>query len=227
MGNKTIVVTGANRGIGLEISRQLASQGHCVIAGVRDINKGQQATSSLVGEINVHRIDMLDPGSFGELAHLLGSQYGHVDVLINNAGTFSSAVNAVESADEDIDKVLDVNFRGPWKLTVALLPLLGKSADPRVIMMSSGMGANSDLVGGYGPYRLSKNALNALTIQLAAELSGRVMVNSMCPGWVRTDMGGPNATRSVEEGADTAVWLATADGIPSGKFWRSRAEIPW
>ena len=128
---------------------------------------------------------------------------------------------------EEVQEVLETNVYGAWKLTQAMLPLLKKSKDGRVVNMSSQMGALDSLQGGYAPYRMSKTFLNGLTILLANELKGQVTVNAMCPGWVRTAMGGPGAHRSVEEGADTAIWLATADKIPNGKFIRDRKVMPW
>ena len=122
---------------------------------------------------------------------------------------------------------MDANFFGPWELIKTLKPLLSKSDDPRIINMSSGMGALNELKrGGYAGYRTSKTALNALTIQLASELDD-IKINAMCPGWVKTEMGGSEAEREVEKGAETAVWLATNDVIPSGKFLRDKEVIEW
>jgi NAD(P)-dependent dehydrogenase (short-subunit alcohol dehydrogenase family) len=155
------------------------------------------------------------------------SDVGRLDSLINNAGVYGDPVGA---ADYDLDRaheVLEVNTLGPWRLIEAFLPLLRESDAPRIVNVSSGAGQLSDMNGGRAAYRVSKAGLNALTRTLASD-EPRVKVNTMCPGWVRTDMGGSAAPRSVEEGADTAVWLATLpDDGPSGGFFRDRKPIPW
>ena len=156
----------------------------------------------------------------------IGSDVGHLDALVNNAGVYGDPTGA---ADYDLDRahdVLEVNTFGPWRMIEAFLPLLRRSDAPRIVNVSSGAGQLSDMNGGRGAYRVSKAALNALTKTLAWD-ERDVKVNVMCPGWVRTDMGGSGAPKSVEEGADTAVWLATLpeDG-PTGGFFRNRKPIP-
>jgi NAD(P)-dependent dehydrogenase (short-subunit alcohol dehydrogenase family) len=135
------------------------------------------------------------------------------------------------ASDADLDMVriiMETNLYGPWRMIQVFLPLLLESDDPRIINISSGMGELGSLDGEMPGYSLSKASLNALTIMFSRELGGKaVKVNAMCPGWVKTDMGGPNAPREVHQGADTAVWLAIAEGIPGGKFFRDRKEIPW
>ena len=157
------------------------------------------------------------------------SDIGHLDALVNNAGIHSGGYGQdLEHADLDkIKEVLETNFFGALRLTQAMLPALRRSDHPRVVNVSSGAGQLDDMRGGMHGYRFSKTALNALTRVLSAE-EGGILVNSMCPGWVRTDMGGSGAPRSVEEGADTAVWLAMLpDDGPSGGFFRDRQPIPW
>ncbi|MBA3707698.1 MAG: SDR family NAD(P)-dependent oxidoreductase [Planctomycetes bacterium] len=227
------LVTGGNRGIGLEACRQLAERGAQVIMGVRDLAKGQAAKASLgalAARVTVEQVAVDDAASVTGLAQRLGRAPGRLDVLINNAGVFDkrdAAASAV--ATEVVEHTFRTNVLGPMRMIQALLLLLRSSKSARIINLSSGMGALSDMAAGYAAYRMSKTALNALTATLASELAThRIAVNSMCPGWVKTDMGGPGATRSVGEGADTAVWLALeADQTLSGKFWRDRAEIPW
>jgi NAD(P)-dependent dehydrogenase (short-subunit alcohol dehydrogenase family) len=157
----------------------------------------------------------------------IASEADRLDSLVNNAGIGGSySDNAAESDLEEARRTLETNLFGAWRLAQAALPLLRDSDDPRIVNVSSGAGQLDDMQGGYPAYRISKSGLNALTRILAAE-EGRVRVNSLCPGWVRTDMGGSGAPRSVEEGADTAVWLATDPGVGSGGFYRDRKPIPW
>jgi NAD(P)-dependent dehydrogenase (short-subunit alcohol dehydrogenase family) len=212
------LVSGANRGIGAEIARQLAQDhGFVVYRGARD-----PATDDEV------RLDVTDPDTIDEVAIKIGAEHGRLDVLVNNAGISAGSYNDSfeESEIDEIKDTLETNFYGAWRLAQAMLPLLRASDHPRVVNVSSGAGQLTEMNGGIHPYRVSKTALNVLTRTLADD--GEVMVNSMCPGWVRTDMGGENAPRSVEEGADTAVWLATLpDEGPSGGFFRDREPIPW
>lgn len=128
-----------------------------------------------------------------------------------------------------INRAMTTNVYGPLLMSQALVPLMKKNNYGRVVNISSGLGQLSDMGGGYPAYRISKTAINALTRMFAGELKDdNILVNSMCPGWVKTDMGGPDAPRDVQEGADTAVWLATLpDNGPRGKFFRDRQEIPW
>ena len=210
------LVSGANRGLGQEIARQLREDhDFLVYAGSRH-PKDQEVL-----------LDVTDQGSVDELTVKIGNEQGRLDVLVNNAGISGGSYNDrfEDSEIEEIEEVLGTNFYGPWRLTQAMLPLLRASDDPRVVNVSSGAGQLTEMNGGIHPYRVSKTALNALTRTLHDD--GEVKVNSMCPGWVRTDMGGENASLSVEEGADTAVWLATEPDAPSGGFYKKREPIPW
>jgi NAD(P)-dependent dehydrogenase (short-subunit alcohol dehydrogenase family) len=230
---KIAVVTGANRGIGLEICRQLARNGVKVMLTSRDALKGEAAVDGLRGEeldIAFHQLDVTDPASVGRLGADLQSEYGRLDILINNAGVMPEHGEAAGVFTADVDLVrgiLETNTLGPLRVAQALIPLMG--GEGRVVNVSSGMGQLAEMNGGWPGYRLSKAALNALTRILAAELEGtRVKVNSVCPGWVRTDMGGPGASRSVEQGAETPVWLALLpDDGPTGGFFRDKQPIPW
>jgi NAD(P)-dependent dehydrogenase (short-subunit alcohol dehydrogenase family) len=217
------LVSGANRGIGREIATQLArDHGFFVLAGARDPSTVEGA-ENIVGL----ELDVTDDASVGSALAGIEANPGALDVLVNNAGVYGDPVGV---ADYDLGRAhdtLEVNVFGPWRLIQAALPLLRTSASPRIVNVSSGGGQLDQMGSGRAAYRLSKTALNALTRTLAAE-EPRIRVNSICPGWVRTDMGGPSASRSVEEGADTAVWLATMDGDgPSGGFFRDREPIPW
>lgn len=222
-----ILVSGGNRGIGLETCRQLAALGHTVLLGSRDLDKGRAAAASLPGTVHAVLLDMDDSSGFAALAADLEARFGRLDVLINNAAVISN-IPAATVPEAEMKRVFQTNFHGPHALITALLPLLRRSPQGRIINLSSGMGALDDLTGGYAAYRLSKTALNALTILLANELrSTAILVNAMCPGWVKTDMGGAGAQREVSQGADTAVWLATAPETGTGKFWRDRKVIRW
>jgi NAD(P)-dependent dehydrogenase (short-subunit alcohol dehydrogenase family) len=217
------LVTGASRGIGAEIARELAADhAYVVYAGARDPDDVSEQENVVPIQLDVTHEDEIFAAT-----ERVGSEVGHLDALVNNAGVYGDPVGA---ADYDIDRahdVLEVNTFGPWRMIEAFLPLLRRSDAPRIVNVSSGAGQLSDMYGGRAAYRVSKTALNALTRTLAYDESD-VKVNAMCPGWVRTDMGGSGASRSVEEGADTAVWLATLpDDGPTGGFFRDRKPIPW
>ncbi len=227
-----VVVTGGNRGIGFEICRQLAARGANVILTARKPAAGAAAIKKLAAEqlaASFVPLDVTDAQSVAALRDALKDQHGRLDVLINNAGIIAKGeapALGVELAT--VRTTLETNALGPLHLAQALAPLLKRSKSARIVNMSSGMGALSDNDGGYAAYRISKTALNAVTVILAAELRGAVAVNAICPGWVKTDMGGAHATRDVAEGADTAVWLALdAPQSLTGKFVRDRKVISW
>ncbi len=219
------LVSGANRGLGAEIARQLAEDhDFLVFAGARDPD--QVAETENVVPIG---LDVTDQSSVDAARKRIESDPGRLDALINNAGVFGDPTGVEDYDLEQAHEVLETNTFGPWRLIQAFLPLLRRSDHPRVVNMSSGAGQLSDMDGGRAAYRVSKTGLNALTRALAADERGSgILVNTMCPGWVRTDMGGASAPKSVEDGADTAVWLATLpDDGPSGGFFRDRKPIPW
>ena len=234
---RTAVVTGANRGIGYETCRQLAQRGLKVILTARDAAKGKSAVETLRGQgldVVFQTLDVTDPASIGELVNFIEDRFGRVDVLINNAGIMLEnlkpggvPVSVFKASVDTVRTSMETNVYGPLLLSQALKPLM--HGDGRIVNVSSGMGQLTDMNGGWPGYRISKTALNALTRILADELkSTNIKVNSMCPGWVRTDMGGPNAERSLEKGAETIVWLATLpDDGPSGGFFRDKQAIPW
>ena len=217
------LVSGANRGIGREIARQLRSDhGFTVLAGARDPGAIEAAEGLVPVEL-----DVSDDASVAAARERVEADPGRLDVLVNNAGVFGPHQTV---ADYDLDEahaVLETNLFGAWRMIQAFLPLLRESEHPRIVNVSSGGGQLDDMNGGGTAYRLSKTALNALTRTTAAD-EPDIVVNSLCPGWVRTDMGGEHATKSVEEGADTAVWLATLpDDGPNAGFFRNREPIPW
>ena len=220
---RVALVSGASRGIGAEIARELAVEhGFRVFAGARDPDDVDRS-----GGIEPIRLDVTDQPSIDAARERIESEADTLDALVNNAGVYGDAVGAAEYDLARAREVLEINTFGPWRLIEAFLPLLRDSDAPRIVNVSSGAGQLSDMNGGRAAYRISKAGLNALTRTLASD-ERWVKVNTMCPGWVRTDMGGSAAPRSVEEGADTAVWLATLpDDGPTGGFFRDRKPIPW
>jgi NAD(P)-dependent dehydrogenase (short-subunit alcohol dehydrogenase family) len=230
------VVTGAYRGLGLETCRQLAEHGYGVILTARRESEGRAASEDLAKhglDVQFRLLDITDAASVRRLADDLQNAFGRIDCLVNNAGVFpdpepGGAAASVFQADLDtIRRGLETNTLGSLRVCQALIPLMAGRG--RVVNVSSGMGQLSDMNGCCPGYRLSKTALNALTRILADELRGTgVKINSVCPGWVRTEMGGPEATLSVEEGARGIVWAATLpDDGPSGGFFRHGEPIPW
>src|SRR4051794_37645692 len=229
---KTVLVTGANKGIGHEVARQLAAKEFHVFVGARNAEAGRKAAEGMAkqtGKATFLEIDVSDNESVTNAAREFSKIADHLDVLVNNAGIIVDGDDAIlEVSDDLLRKTLETNTLGPLRVTRAFTPLLRKSKAPRVINVSSGGGQLTGGADGWAPaYCISKTALNGVTVQLAAALP-KFAINSVCPGWVRTDMGGGNATRSVEEGADTIVWLASeAPQDLTGKFLRDRKEIAW
>jgi NAD(P)-dependent dehydrogenase (short-subunit alcohol dehydrogenase family) len=236
---KIALITGANKGLGFEISRQLARQSIRVVMGVRDATKGQVAANQLLQsglEVEFQCLDVTDAGSIEAIRGYLDETYSKLDILINNAGVcLDSGQRPSEVSLDIIRQTLETNFIGVVAITQALLPLIQKSEAGRIVNMSSGRSSltqHSDPSCHYAKtlaYNSSKTALNSFTVMLAAELKDTaIKVNSADPDWCRTDMGTEAATHSVEEGADTPVWLATlpADGFTGG-FFNSRSPVPW
>jgi NAD(P)-dependent dehydrogenase (short-subunit alcohol dehydrogenase family) len=223
------VVTGANRGIGLEVTRQLAERGYLAVLGSRDPAKGEAAATALgLDGVVPRRLDVSDDGSVRGAAEWIERDLGRADVLVNNAAILYDTENrAVDVPLDVIREALETNLFGAWRTSQALLPLLLRSPHPRIVNVSSEGGSLASMSGGAPAYSVSKASLNALTRLLAGELRGRVVVNSVCPGWVATDMGGPGG-RPVAEGAASVVWAATLpDDGPSGGFFRDGREVPW
>jgi len=240
MDHKIAFVTGANKGIGLEICRQLGHQGYRILLGCRDAGRAGLAVNELSAEgidCEAITIDVSNPASIDAAAAEISSRYGHLDVLVNNAGVLlDMEVPFADISDTVLRNTFETNFFGPWRLTHALLPLLKKSSAPRVVNQSSiigslGMMTNpaSPVYGVSSPaYCASKVALNALTVAVAKELGASAKVNSAHPGYVATDMTNPSAPLTPKQGAETAVWLATLgeDGPTAGLFHQGK-PIPW
>lgn len=215
------LVTGANRGIGAEVARQLSDLGATVYAGSRDPAAVEN------DDLNPVALDVTDDRSMAAAVDAVAERSGRLDVLVNNAGVYGPTGNLASLAVDDVDETLDVNLRGPMLLTRAALPLLTAEEGGRVVNVSSGSGQfDGSVDSGHLPYGVSKAGLNAFTNGLASQYPG-LFVNAVCPGWVRTEMGGENATRSVEEGAETPVWLARLRDGPSGRLWRDGEPQPW
>ena len=227
---RVALVSGGNRGIGREIVRQLTERGITTILGSRDEEKGRAAAEGMEGDVRVRQLDVTDEKGIAQLARDVEEKFGRLDILVNNAGI--SIDKGQRGADADLDVVretLEMNLFGAWRLCEAFVPLMQRNRYGRIVNVSSGMGAINDMGGGSPAYRVSKTSLNALTRILASELRGTgILVNSVCPGWVQTDMGGSGASRAIEEGADTPVWAATLpNNGPTGCFFRDRRQIPW
>jgi len=224
---KTVLITGANRGIGLQISQDLVNAGHKVYMGTRA--KGR--TGDAVDDLNATwvTIDVAEPQSIRDAADWFGSNESELDVLINNAGIYPDKGDSILDVSRDqFVETFQTNTFGVVEVTQAFLPFLRKADKARVVNLSSGYSQLEGLNADSPTYCLSKLALNGITIMLANKLKGEIAVNSVSPGWVRTDMGGSSADRSIEEGAKGTVWLATeASHELTGKFFRDQEEIDW
>lgn len=233
--NKIAVVTGGNRGIGYEICRQLADfEDIQVVLTARTRQKAEQAAQTLgqtTGrQIGAFPLEVTSSQDIQALASYLEKTYGRCDILVNNAGIFPDAVHQMLKVDINLMRTtMEVNAYAPLALIQALLPLMRRHNWGRIVNISSGIGELGGLGSSYPTYRLSKITLNLITRIVAQELKGGgIKINAASPGWVRTDMGGAGAPVSVEDGADTAVWLATLpDDGPSGGFFHKRELIPW
>jgi len=227
------VVTGGNRGIGFEICKELSKVGCRVVLTSRDEEHGKQAAAKLGANkknIVYHKLDVTDSKDIETLRDWILKMYGRVDILINNAGVYLDEGTSVFNVDEKIVKeTLDVNFYGAFNICRALVPIMRQNGYGRIVNISSGYGAMSEMAGYHAAYRISKAALNALTLIMADELrDGDIKVNAVCPGWVNTDMGGRMAPVSAENAAKDIVYVALMDEEgPTGSFFRHKKPIEW
>jgi NAD(P)-dependent dehydrogenase (short-subunit alcohol dehydrogenase family) len=230
---KVAIVSGANRGIGFETCRQLSRMGIITLLTSRDESKGENAARTLReegGEVHYHQLDVADVESISRLKDFVVENFKQCDILVNNAGVFlDSGVSIFNLPDSILEETLKINFLGALKMCQEFLPMMQAAGYGRIVNVSSGMGSLAGLGGRSAAYKLSKLMLNGMTRIMAAEIKDRdIKINTMAPGWVRTDMGGVNAPRSLPQGADTIIWLATLpqDG-PSGGFFEDRAPAAW
>jgi NAD(P)-dependent dehydrogenase (short-subunit alcohol dehydrogenase family) len=229
------IVTGGNRGLGLETGRQLAALGANVVLTSRDLAQGEAAAADLreAGlSVVALPLDVTDPLSVDRLVADVDGRYGRIDILVNNAGVVlrpHDDCGTLQVNLETIRQTMEINTLAPLRLCQAVVPVMRREGHGRVVNVSSGMGQLDDMESGWPAYRISKAALSAVTRLVAREVSGaNILVNAVCPGWVRTDMGGESAPRSVEQGAAGIVWAATLpDRGPSGGFFRDGVRIPW
>jgi NAD(P)-dependent dehydrogenase (short-subunit alcohol dehydrogenase family) len=226
------VVTGANRGIGREVVRQLAAQGYLTVLSSRDDQGGRAAADELGGDeagVVARQLDVADDASVRAAATWVQDTYGRCDALVNNAAIEYDTDALATTADLDrVRRAMETNLYGAWRCALAFLPLLRRTPHPRLVNVSSGGGSISSMGAGTPAYSVSKAALNALTRILAAELrADRVLVNAVCPGWVATDMGGPGG-RPVEDGAASVTWaVLLGDDGPTGGFFRDGRPVEW
>ena len=221
------LVTGGNRGIGREVCRQLAARGHTVILTARSAEAADEAAQP-IGATPL-QLDVTDAASVAAAMREVEARYGHLDVLVNNAAiSYDTWQRAVTADLAVVREAAETNLYGPWLMVQEFLPLLRRSAHPRIVNVSSEAGSLTGMGGGTPAYTASKVALNALTRMLAAELRGDgILVNAVCPGWVATDMGGPGG-RPVADGAASVAWAAVLpDSGPTGGFFRDGKPLPW
>jgi NAD(P)-dependent dehydrogenase (short-subunit alcohol dehydrogenase family) len=238
MKQQVALVTGSNRGIGFEIAKQLALKKIQVVLTSRNPTNGEAALRKLtrdgVKKVVFMQLDVSNQVSVENLSNEVEKTFGRLDILVNNAAILIDRDDLVASNSdlEVVKATLETNLIGAWRMCKAFIPLMKKNGYGRIVNVSSGSGQFEYMAtsGGYWPaYSVSKASLNALTVMLASELrETNILVNAVCPGWVRTDMGGSNAPRSVEEGAATPVWLATLpDGGPTGQNYYDKKQISW
>lgn len=234
MKNRVAVVSGGNRGVGLGVVEAFARLGHRTVMGCRDLRQGESLSKTFRKkglEVTAFALNVTSQNSVVKFCDDVLALYGRIDVLINNAAIYLEGNASYLEIDETVLRAtLDVNVVGAWRMCKAISPIMLQQGYGRIVNVSSGWGAISEMAGNAAAYRLSKAALNALTKIVAAEMVGKgnIKVNAICPGWVRTRMGGADAPTSVHEAAEGIVWAATlpSDG-PSGEFFRNKERISW
>jgi len=228
---RVAIVTGANRGIGLEVVRQLAEREYRVVLGSRDIDKGEAAANKVRAGagVLVRQLDVTDQSDIDRLRDEIAKTFGSLHVLVNNAAIhYDTDQNAFDADLQIVQEALDTNLYGAWRMCKTFIPLMRKSRHARIVNVSSEAGSLTEMGGGTPAYAVSKAALNALTRILAAELRrDRILVNAVSPGWVATDMGGPGG-RPVRAGAASIMWaVELRDSGPTGGFFRDGRPVPW
>jgi len=226
-----IVVTGASRGLGKELSKQLAKLGYNVLITARDEKKGKDVLEEISAHspksrLLFHELDVSNEKSIKRFGAYLKKEMIEVDILVNNAGIMVNSDSTISVEKKEMQRSFDTNFYGPLLVSQELIPYLQKSGHGKIINVSSGMGSFHELFGGYAAYRISKTALNSLTAIMSKDLVQHgIKVFSVCPGWVKTDMGGAAAPRNVQQGVDSIKWLITKNEGVSGKFYRDKKQI--
>lgn len=232
MDKKVAVVTGANRGLGLEVCRQLLAEGYQVVLTSREAKKGEAAAAELGNGVRFFPLNTTDGSGIDALSKFLVKEFGRLDVLVNNAGIYPDDKENPGVASVKLGTLrtaIETNTFGPFMLCQKLAPLMEKNGYGRIVNVSSGMGQLSQMAGDSAAYRISKTALNAVTKVFAESYKGKnILVNSVCPGWVRTEMGGAQAPRDLQTGAKSIVWavLIPEDG-PTGGFFRDGKPLEW
>ncbi|MCY1636742.1 SDR family oxidoreductase [Marinifilum sp. D737] len=226
------MVSGSNRGIGFATVKELLKKGYQVILTARSQEDGKKAFEKLksFGELHFHQLDVSNEESVKQIAEYVENNFGYLDILINNAGINYDTWHSAFNADlEEVHQTLETNLFGAWRLAQAFIPNMKKQKYGRIVNVSSGLGALSNMSAGTPGCSISKAAMNVLTVKLGQELKrNNILVNSVCPGWVRTDMGGSTAPHDPQKGAETIVWAAELeDKGPTGKFFRDMEEIEW
>ena len=230
--SRIVLITGANRGIGLGVAKAFHELGHQVILTSRSESSGLEAKASIGDSpsLHYHQLDVDDQTSIHTLTGWVKSNFGQLDVLINNAGINYDTWQTASEADlSTVEQTLTTNLIGPWRLAQAFIPMMKEKGFGRIVNVSSGSGSFEEMGSGTPAYAVSKAALNALTVKLGKELKGTgILVNAVCPGWVRTDMGGAGANRSIAKGAETIVWAGLLPtGGPTADFFRDKRRISW
>ena len=224
---KTILITGANRGLGFELGKQLAEKGHWVILSGRSEEKIRNAGSKIKGHVHTVALDVSSASSVRHAASEIQSEFDHIDVLVNNAAILQTPAGTMQCSESELHETLNTNVIGAWRMIKTFYPMLEQSKQAKILNISSGMGALDDLSSGHFAYRLSKIALNALTIMSQSDLGDRATVIAACPGWVKTDMGGAGAAREIPYAAEQLRWLVETDNLEGGKFYRDKKVINW